>query len=102
MNQYFKTDIYQEDRVICKCGKPMLSIKDYAYKSECRTCYNKRMAKYRDDNREKINRYTAEYRKSKRWLDGAERTDDMGNDIGATLWNREDGLQIRMDGERIA
>ena len=76
--------------MICrKCGKPILSLAEYAEPHECRTCHNKQMRAYgRRD-------YMREYMRTRRWLDGADRTDDLGEPATTYLTHVYDSAGIR-------
>ena len=74
--------------MICRtCGKQMRTLRDYKKAHLCRLCYNK---------------YMRDYGKTRRWLNGADRTDDLGPElnIGISEINREACVYVRRDGRR--
>lgn len=74
--------------MICRrCNKEIVSLREYYKPHHCRECYNKMMR---------------EYGKTRRWLNGTDRTDDLGPDIGVSLRTVGDTIRVFRGRERLA
>lgn len=70
----------------CKCGAMIKTIADMGNrKGQCKKCYAEYQKEYREKHREQNRAYQREYMRTRRWLAGGERWDDMGEALPVNL-----------------
>jgi hypothetical protein len=73
--------------MICyECGNEVFLLKEIGSNNLCRICYNIYMADYRKANRSRVNQISRDSLSARRWLEGAERKDDMGKNLPKIRW----------------
>lgn len=79
----------------CRKCKIELNIKNLSCsKNLCIDCYNEYYQKYRKNNREKINKYSNEWNKTHRWLNGGVDNFLLGENIKYKIISRNGRLYI--------
>ena len=69
----------------CRNGHPINFLSDMGSGGLCKICYNKYQKEYRKKNRKKVNKIALDSIRLRRWLEGGERLDDLGDNIKVKL-----------------
>ena len=79
--------------MICvKCGCEIKYINyNYKPKTWCKKCFNEYHNEWQKKNKDKVNGY----RKGKRWLNGCDNMDDLGEDITYNIVSRNGILRVK-------
>ena len=83
-------------KYICNTCKKEMILQTMHSRSKCIECHNKYHKYYRHFNRKRINEYSKEYQKTKRWLNGTDNFEPLGEKIDVYLKSVNGVLKVKI------